>query len=112
MILINKSYHKNDSSRELSAEIEYFMNQSMSLGICVYNDKEYYELMALLTEQEFIWNDGTSPSCETWGTSTSVHGTPLLIILRNYKITRSSYEFDSDSFDYGIDTIFRFSNFY
>lgn len=50
MILINKSYHKNDSSRELSAEIEYFMNKSMSLGICVYNDKEYYELMALLTE--------------------------------------------------------------
>src|SRR5574344_785671 len=98
MILINKSYHKNNLPRELGAEIEYFMNKSMSLGICVSNDKDYYELMALLTEQGFIWNDGTSPSYETWYTSTSVHGTPLLIILRNYKITRTSYKFNSDSF--------------
>lgn len=112
MILINKFYHKNDSSKELSAEIKYFMNNSMPLGICVSNDKEYYELMALLTEQGFIWNDGTSPSCETWGNSTSLHSTPLLIILRNYKITRTSYELYSDLFNYGIDTVFHFSDFY
>lgn len=109
MILINNSYPKNHPSRELNLEIEDSMNRGMSLGIFVSNEEEYYTLMNLLKEKGFLWSDRTSPPYVSWSVGASFYGVPLLIILRNYKITRSSCESDSYA---ELDTVFNFSDFY
>lgn len=109
MILINKSYPKNYPSRKLNLEIEDSMNRGMSLGIFVSNEEEYYTLMNLLKEKGFLWQDTTSPPYVSWSVGASFYGVPLLIILRNYKITRSSYGSDSYA---ELDTVFDFSDFH
>ena len=109
MILINEFYHKSDFPRELDLEIDYSMKKSMSLGIFVHNKEDYYELMTLLKEKGFFWQNGTSPPNEPWDVSTSIHSVPLLIILRNYRITRSSYKLNSE---WELDAMFDFSDFH